>query len=304
MNVSQWLDKWLEVYKVRACRPKTIEGYRVLIEHAAAAIGGVELDQLTPEDVQSAINAQLDAGNERQAQALFVLLDQALKRAIKSRIIAANPCDLLDKPRHEQQHGRAISAEELAQLLPDAQASPYWTAIALALYAGLRRGEVAALRWSDVDLQEGILRIRSTLVRVDHQLQIGPPKSAAGVRCVPIAADLAPVLRAARRAQPFGRVCPFAPETIGRAWKRVQIAAGGDPVYTFHDLRHTCATRWINRGMIPKHAQYLLGHASLSLTVDLYAHHDFSAIREDFARIDSFIDGTEKRSHDWKSCVR
>lgn len=301
MVLNQWLEKWLEVYKIRSCRPKTIEGYRVLIGHAAP-IGAVPLDQLTPEDVQSAINAQLDAGNSRQAQALFIMLNQALARAVRSRIIAANPCDLLDKPRHDQRHGRAISSEDLERLLPEAELSPIWPAIALALYAGLRRGEIAALQWADIDLQKGWLHVHAAAVRVDHQLMIGPPKSAAGVRDIPISAELLPILRAARRAQPFGRVCPCAPETIGRAWHRLQIDAGIEKPYTFHDLRHTCATRWINRGMVPKHAQYLLGHASLSLTVDLYAHHDLAAIRADFLRVDSFNDAPKNAPHDWKSC--
>lgn len=286
VSVEEWLALWLDTYKTRSLRPKTLESYRRVIHaYILPRLGALPLEAVTPEDCQAAVNAVLDQGYGRQAQIAFSVLTAALGRAVRSGRLDRSPMAALDAPSHAQQHGRAVSAADLAAVLARADACPSWPGLALMLWAGLRRGEALALSWADVDLRAAWLHVRSSAVRCGGRLMVGPPKSAAGVRDVPIDARLAPVLRAAFRRAPWGRVCPVSPETLARHWRQLQQAAGvAPPLYTLHDLRHTCATAWVLGGIPPKSAQIMLGHASSRLTFDLYTHIEAARIRADFAQ--------------------
>lgn len=288
MLTSDWLELWLETYKKRKIRPKTMESYRrVLDAYILPALGDIPLEALTPEDCQMTINRVIDKGYTRQSQIVYTLLRAAFARAVKSRRLPDSPMESIDKPDHEKQHGRAMTAADQAAVLAVADSCRYWPGIALMLYAGLRRGEVVALTWGDIDLRAGVIHVQRCAVRVAGELRIGPTKSDAGDRIIPISHALLPILRAAHHRTPWGRVCGCAPETLGHNWRRLQQRAGIARPYTLHDLRHTCATAWVGRGMILKSAQYLLGHATLALTADLYAHADLDRISADFARIDA-----------------
>lgn len=290
MQTREWLELWLETYKVRKIRAKTQESYRrVLDAYILPPIGGIELEDLTPENCQHVINAVIDRGFTRQAQIVYTLMHAAFERAVRSGRLDKSPMATLDKPEHVQKHGRAMTPSDLACVLEHAGDCPYWPALAVMLYAGLRRGEVLALTWGDIDLHQGVIHVRRNAVRVDGQLAVGPPKSSAGIRDVPISHVLRPILRVAHRRTPWGRLCSCSPETIAKHWRQLQQRAGIAQPYTLHDLRHTCATVWVANGMVPKHAQYLLGHATLALTVDLYAHHDWASISADFARVDASV---------------
>ena len=154
-------------------------------------------------------------------------------------------------------------------------------AFALMARAGLRRGELLALCWADVDLASRQIKVSKQLIRVDGQLKTSPPKSHAGVRCVPIEPQLLQILRRSYRLTPTQRVVRCAPETLARRWRRVQLEAGIKQPYRLHDLRHTYATRMVVAGCDLKHLQYMIGHSSFQLTADTYTHIDANhALRE------------------------
>jgi len=167
--------------------------------------------------------------------------------------------------------------------------------ILTALFAGLRASELRGLRWSCVDLKKGIVSVRE---RVDAWGEVGPPKSAAGERDVPLAPMAINALKEHRLATPNGPdglVFPSAEETplnhqniINRIWNPLQIAAGlytvdderkdgeGNPVkvakYNFHVLRHAAASLFIEQKLSPKRVQTLMGHSSITVTFDTYGH--------------------------------
>lgn len=164
-----------------------------------------------------------------------------------------------------------------------------WRAFALLGLAGLRRGEALGLRWGDVDLRAGVIHVRRSLVRVDHQLMIQGTKSSAGERDVPIAPQLLPLLRAEYRLTPDRRVIGCSPETLARRWRRAQLEAGVSQPYRLHDLRHTYATRLVLAGCNLRVLQYMIGHSSFELTANTYTHVSADDAVTEYKRICGFL---------------
>lgn len=268
MTYEEWFDLYLRLYK-RNLKPKTLESYARLQGLLAPILGALDLEAITPDHIQAALILVEDQAGSRQAQLAYALMHATLRRAVRSRHLAFNPADAVDKPEHETTPGRAISGEDWATLRPVISSD---LALALLAYAGLRRGECLGLQWGDVDLGAGLLHIRRQRLRVAGQLIDQPTKSRAGCRSVPIDAELLPLLRSAFRLDRARHVVSCSPETLRRRWQRLQLDAGIRQPYRLHDLRHTYATRLVTAGCNLKVLQYMVGHSSFDLTVQTYTH--------------------------------
>ena len=153
-------------------------------------------------------------------------------------------------------------------------------------FGGLRRGETLALRRADVDFSAGVLHVCRQRVRVGGQLVTAPPKSAAGIRDVPISPELEPILReAVRFLLPNALIVPIAPETLAHKWRDAQCKAGITSPYRLHDLRHTYATRLVLAGVNIRVLQYAIGHADYQLTMKTYTHIGASAAKSELSRV-------------------
>lgn len=285
MTFSEWMQTYLQIYK-RDLAPKTREGYDRLLGLMLPILGSCALASVSPDDLQMAINHVADVAGTRQAQLAYALLHASLARAVKSRHVLYNACDAIDKPKHQTQRGRAVSEADWRLLEPviDGELS-----FALMARAGLRRGELLALRWCDVDLTARLIRVSGQLVRVGGLLNSKAPKSAAGQRCVPIEPKLLQILKRAYKLTPTARIEPCAPETLARRWRRAQLEAGIEQPYRLHDLRHTYATRMVAAGCDLKHLQYMIGHSSFQLTADTYTHIDANHALRELDRVAEFL---------------
>lgn len=282
MTYGAWYSEYLQLYK-RNLSPRTRESYdQVSRLYILPALDGVELEEISPEHVQAAINAAADRGG-RQAQVVFSLLHAVLRRAYRSRLIPWNPADAIDRPVHEQQPGKALSAADLAEAAPLIEDD---LALSLALYAGLRRGEICGLQWGDVDLKAGVLHVRRQRCRAFGQLIEKQPKSRAGVRDIPIAAELLPILRAAYRLAPGAPVVDVTPETLTRRWEKLQRSALDlAEHYRLHDLRHTYGSRLVLAGVNLRVVQYLMGHSKIDITMRVYSHCRASDAQQELKRV-------------------
>ena len=268
MTYGAWYSQYLQLYK-RNLSPRTKESYdQVTRLYIQPTVGDVELEAVSPELLQLAINAAADRGG-RQAQIVYALLHAVLRRAYRSRLIPWNPADAIDKPEHEQEQGRALSAADLAAVEPWIQDD---VALSLALYAGLRRGEICGLQWADVDLPLGVIHVRRQRCRAYGQLIEKQPKSRAGVRDIPNKRELLPILRAAYRLAPRDWVVDVAPEAITRRWSQLQKQQGIGERYRLHDLRHTYGSRLVLDGVNLRVVQYLMGHSKIDITMRVYSH--------------------------------
>lgn len=279
MTYGEWFDTYMRLYK-RSLADKTRESYARL-HKLLTPLHGVQLDQLTPDQLQCALIGVEEAAGSRQAQLAYTLLHGCLRRAVRSRHLEYNPADALDKPEHDAEPGRAITDAEWEQLLPAISSE---VGLALMAFAGLRRGEALGLRRGDVDQAAGLIHVRRQRLRISGQLRTVPPKSAAAVRDVPLEADLDAVLRELPLMLPNAYLVQIAPETLARRWRRAQDRAQIRQPYRLHDLRHTYATHMVRDGVNVRILQYMVGHATLDITMQTYTHIDGAAALAEVSR--------------------
>ena len=282
MTYTQWFNVYMQLYK-RKLAEKTRESYARLQEIISPILGDMQLEAISPDDVQAAIvAAEIQAGS-RQAQLVYTLLHAVFRRAVRSKHLRENPVDAIDKPEHEAETGRALEGEDWRSLESVIRSD---VAYSLMCFAGLRRGETLALRRADIDLCAGIIHVSRQRIRVKGVLQITTPKSSAGVRDIPIAPELRPILEQATRfLLPNALIVPIAPETLAHRWRDVQRKVGISELYRLHDLRHTYATRLVLAGVNLRVLQYTIGHADYQLTVKTYTHIGASAAKSELSRV-------------------
>ncbi|MDO5378490.1 MAG: site-specific integrase [Clostridia bacterium] len=265
-----WYSDYVALY-LRNRKPRTVDGYAQLHgAYISPGIGPMQLEAVTPEDVQRVLLDAGERGGQRCAQAVYALLRAVMRRAVRSRRIQWSPIDAVDRPEHTPQPGLALTAADYTAALP-------WiledVGLSLALLAGLRRGEIAGLRWGDVDPAARQLHVRRQRIRTRAGLIDAPPKSASGVRDVPLCPELLAILRRSYQLAPSLRVIDTAPEAIDRRWQRLQQRELQlSQRYRLHDLRHTYVSRLLLAGAVPRVVQYVAGHASLDMTLRVYAH--------------------------------
>ena len=283
MTYESWYHQYMALYKTDIA-PKTAESYEhCYAMYIAPTLAASELEAVTPDDLQSIVMQAFFSAGSRQAQIVYAQLHAVFARAARSRRIGYNPADCIDKPQHAARQGRAINAAEWKQLMPYIRDD---IGLSLAAYAGLRRGEILGLERRDVDLARGQLTIQRQRLRVAGKLITSTPKSAAGIRTVPISAELVPIIqRRTRHLTPNGLIVPIAPETLNHHWRRAQQEAGIEAPYRLHDLRHTYATQLVAAGCNIKTLQYLMGHSTYQLTADTYTHINADQARAELQRV-------------------
>lgn len=276
VTLGEWLNQWLKLRSTQL-RPRTIEQYERLIRLHAVPIAGKKLKKVDAEDVQELLADICEAGKGRTAEQLYVLLCTAFKQAVLMKRIKENPMLAVIRPAHRAKNHDVWTPEEQRKVLRALKNDPYQLEILLGLLCGLRRGEICGLRWSDIDLQTGVIRIEQQRMRLaDGRLVDVPPKSDAGRRVIPIPRSLRPVI--ASRAMIGGRVARLTPDGLSGALRRAEERAGVKHI-GLHGLRHTMATNAVRGGVNLRVVQQILGHSSYALTARVYTHPDLEMLR-------------------------
>jgi integrase len=260
-----------DVYK-----PSAILAYESALRlHILPDLGGAKLSDVQRRDVQRLADELLAAGrNPSTIRNALMPLRVIYRRALEDGDVAVNPCTGLRLPAARGRRERIVSPQEAAALLGvlPQEDRPLW---ALALYAGLRRGELMALRWSDVDLASGVIRVERAWDPKNRA--IVDPKSRAGRRRVPIAAALRDLLvehkMRSRSELVFARPSgdPVDPEPVTARAQREWRRFGLEPI-TLHEARHTFASLMIAAGVNARALTTYMGHASIAITYDRYGH--------------------------------
>lgn len=273
MNLTAYVSEWIDTRSINLAA-STISGYRRLLRLyiAPAPAGSVELSALSGADMLSLLRPLIDRGCTRQAQLLQTLVSAALRAAARRRLIPCNPMEEVDHVRHRSSMSAWLSAEQARSLLiTSADAGDrYYIAWLLMLCCGLRRGEMLALKWSDIDDQRGILHVQRQRVVVDGRSLVTRPKSLSSVRDIPLDDHLLSILRLQPRSSDDimdGVTRSMLARGLDRALKRASL-----PRVTLHGLRHTMASVAVDGNIDVKILQSLLGHAHYQTTADIYAH--------------------------------
>jgi integrase len=263
--------------------------------HALPDIGPVELAELSPLQLQRLYRALLEGCESKRPLSggtvlnLHLVLTQAFSQAVRWQLLAVNPAAGAQPPRPRRAPRLVVGPELAESLLEAATKTVYELPCALALSTGMRRGEILALRWSDLSLDFSSLQIVRTLQPTQDGLILEEPKTARSRRSVLLPDFVRPYLERQRDKQACRREAvgdgwrdedllidrgdgsAVNPDTLSTGWAR-HLRSRGLPRVRFHDLRHAHATLLLLQGVHPKVVSERLGHASIGITLDTYSH--------------------------------
>lgn len=306
MTVDAWYKEWKTLYKdTKGLTLKSLgmydEKYKNYIK---PRIGHLKLRDVRDVHLQRILNDQAGKSSSH-VKKLRMVMQEMFKRARQSRLIPFDPAELLELPVTTTGRHRALTSEERAAVLAVAETHRAGLWVLTLLYTGMRPGETAALMWSDVDFARNEIHVHAA--RESGSGVIKAPKTAAGVRDIPIHAALLPKLRAAK-GEPFSPVFPTQAgnrqneDSLRRLWKGflrdLDIYMGAElyrnqivksvvaPDLTPYCLRHTFCTDLQRAGVPINVAKELMGHADIQTTANIYTHRDQDTLHGNMALLD------------------
>jgi integrase len=292
MTVGEYLDVWLKGSVYGSVRRSTYDRDTNLVNnHIKPILGGLKLKKLNSAQVQSFYRDRLATGlSASTVHKMHDILRRGLAQAVKWHLVPRNVADTVKPPRPAPKEMHALSTNETRTLLEAAHGDPLEALYVLAVHTGMRQGELLALRWQDVDLENAIVSVRRTLTRSGGKVVFGEPKTKKSRRTIRLTPQAVEALRShldcqlrdmeilRDRYRDQGLVfttdtgAPINPSNLRQRSFAPLLKRAGLPHMRFHDLRHTCATLLLSRGVHPKFVQELLGHATIAITLDTYSH--------------------------------
>jgi integrase len=290
MTVGEYLNRWLNDSVRDTVRRRTWERYEQFVRvHLIPALGEIKLAKLTPAHVRGLYRDRLDSGlAPRTVLHIHRAFSKALKQAAADGLIPRNPAAPVKPPQPRREEIQPLNREQVRALFEAASGDRLETLYIVAVTAGLRRGELQGLKWDDLDLEAGTLQVRRTLSEPKGGYIFEAPKSGKG-RSIRLTRRATAALRSHRKRQLEERMklaglwtdhglvftsgvgTPLLGGNLNRSFKAT-LRRAGLPEVRFHDLRHTCATLLLKQGVNPKFVQELLGHADITLTLNVYSH--------------------------------
>ena len=311
-TVGTWLEVWMENYAKIKLRPstfKTSQGF--LKNHIKPQIGSIPLAELTSLDLQKFYKHLLDGGRVDRIEAkkkpkglapktvrnIHQMIGSAYNLAIEQRLVTKNPTQGCALPKVEHKEMKTLTVDQLSTFFQEARDSGVYELYYLDLTTGLRRGELLGLKWSDIDLEKGDLRVQRQIGRIDGKIIEMPLKTKNAYRTLPLSTDAISVLKIQKCKvgnsewvfpSPTGG--PMSPDSVLHMLHRV-LKRAGLPKVRFHDLRHTFATLALQNGVDIKTVSGMLGHFSAGFTLDTYVHVTTSAKREAAKTMGNILSG-------------
>jgi integrase len=296
-TVGEYMERWLREY-AKNLAPRTYEGYQSIYRSGIKpAFGSVMLKDLRPERIQKYYPDKQDAGDSPTTlRHHHMMLHRAFEHAVKWQVLGRNPVDAVEPPPVRQVEMHTLNARDAVAFLKAAQKTTLGPVFHLALYTGMRRSEIMALRWQDVDLAQGKIYVTRTVHQLHNPSRIifRGTKTKRSTRLIDLVPATVEVLTqhlenhkalCARVGGKFANdrllFCqfdtetqtwePLKPDRVGRAWSSL-IEKLGYAHVRFHDARHTHASLLLKQGTHMKIVQERLGHATISTTMDIYSH--------------------------------
>jgi integrase len=291
ITVKEYLEYWIEEVHKPTIKISSYIKYRKLLRtHILPQLGSVRLEQLSPQMVQKLYAQKLQAGlSSKTIRDIHGVLHRALQTAVDWKMLAWNVCDVVKPPRLVRSKRKALSLEEVQRLLEAARGHRLELVIILALVTGMRRGELLALTWADIDWKARIIDVCKTVEYFPHVgYVVDEPKTEASKRQIILPAFAMELLERHRAEQEKAKqvhsstwedhdlVFPnqhggyLSPRYVEKTFGRLAKAAGLR--VTFHCLRHSASTLLRSMGVDIKAIQAMLGHASMQVTTEIYSH--------------------------------
>ena len=295
-TVASWVRTWYEVYAEPRIRPNTKAYYTNYIEnHIVPGIGDVPLDKLTTIQIQRFYNNLQKSGrvqrknfpplkdaslSPRVVRGVHTLLHNCLEQAVAERLLLANPAKGCRLPKLEKREMKILPEDKIGPYLAEAERRGLLAAFYLELTTGLRRGELLALLWTDLDVENMTISVSKQYVKNPNgELTLSRPKTETSVRKVSIPQEAVALLVAEHKKHPDNPYMfpspvtgeMYYPDSIVNLHKKI-LKDAGLPHIRFHDLRHTFATLALQNGVDVKTVSSMLGHYDAGFTLRTYTH--------------------------------
>jgi len=300
ITVREWLVAWLGAVRGEIS-PKSHERYSEIVENfLVPALGNLPVVKLAPSHIQQAYNAWVKGGRRdgkdgglsaSTRRYIHTILKSALGRAVEQQVLVRNPADAFKRrlPKIERKEIVTLTAEESRHLLESLKDTRTYWPVMLALATGMRRGEILALRWKNVDLDRGVLRVVQSLEQTKNELRFKDTKTSRS-RAITLPTFAIEELRRLKRDQAQELLAlgvrqtgetlaccradgeALQPRSVTHLFTLLRGRVKDVPPVRFHDLRHSHATQLLAGGVHPKIAQERLGHSTITTTMDLYSH--------------------------------
>ena len=292
-TLGKYLDWWLENIVRNEVAHRTYHNYRSQVRnHILPALGKKKLKMLKLDDLENLYRSMSNSGlSSATIRYVHAVLRKALEKAMVRGLVSRNVAEGASLPRLDRKESKTLTPEEVKRFLKAANGDPLEALYVISVTCGLRQGELLGLRWEDVDLEAGTLKVRRQLQRSrDGSGMISVPTKNKKNRVIRLGTATVEALKVHRERQ--GKQIESArghwrdPEVVfastigspldpsnlvGRSFKPL-LKRAGLPEIRFHDLRHACATLLLSKAVSVKVVQEILGHSSVSVTMDVYSH--------------------------------
>ncbi len=297
-TVAEWVEFWLDTYKKAAVKATTYDMYKGSLErYIKPKIGHYKLSKLNPIIVQKFINDIAAHGiktknglSQSSIKKVYVTLSQACKQAVVANILYKNPCEGIVIPKKASREAKAFSASEQKNFLAQCPGNTSCENLFIfAFNTGMRLGEMLALTWNDIDFDKKTVYVNKSLAEISdydedaerkHKTVIDTTKTDSSTREVPLNKSALACVKRQKAANkddsPFvffsTAGTPLMKRNIYRVFETIMKNAKINTHLTIHSMRHSFATRLLERGADIKTVSELLGHKSVQITLDIYSH--------------------------------
>ena len=288
-TVEEWMTEWINLYLPNV-EETTRVGYKTKLRcYIKPALGDILIYSLRADHVQKMVNDMQARGlSPKNIRDTFNNINAAMKKAVILRYIPFNPCEGVVLPKVKKYRAKVYDNQMIHTLLNTASGTDMYLPVLLGVTVGLRRGEMLALRWDDIDFKTNTIKVRSNMVNGENGIIIKAPKSEAGIRDIKVGDEVMAELKKARLKcmedaltspifQNLNFVIrqadgsPLHPDSMTRKWSRF-LKDNNLPHIRLHDLRHSNATALIQAGVNPRVVQQRLGHSDVNITLNTYTH--------------------------------
>ncbi len=290
-TVGHFLEEWLEHLEHTERSPATVQNYKDMTAYyIAPKVGRVKLTDLAPRHVEKMQRDIVkDGKSPRTARLARSVVRAALRKAERDGLVARNVAALAEPVKADHREKQSMTVEQVKQLIATAEGTRDEAPMVLLLTLGLRRGELLGLKWSDIDLKAGTIRVSRALKRTDHGLEASDTKTTRSQRTLHLAPIAVTALKAHRKGQAEERL-RAGEHWVGDDW--LFTNAWGGPIdpdnfrhrfvalcddagighWSPHAARHTAGSLMFEHGADLKVVSEALGHSSIRVTADVYAH--------------------------------